>query len=124
MSTSRRVRLAAALLLSLGAAQTVMASQISFTASEAADLGIAETFVPGALADDGAIGSSLTGFGVDFTYGRSEGYYSDIDPNSANSDSFFAFCGVNASGECDLGTGIDGRIVLTGTSVGGATRFL
>ncbi len=124
MSTPRRVRLAAAVLLGLGAAQAVLASQISFTASEAADRGIAETYVPGALADGGAIGSSLTGFGVDFSYGRSEGYYSDIDPNSPNSDSFFAFCGVNDSGECDLGTGIDGRIVRTGTSVGGATRFL
>ena len=124
MSTPRRTRWVMAALLSVVSAQAALASQISFTGEAAADRSVAETFVPGPLEEGGAVGTSLLDLGVDFSYGRTEGYYSDIDPNSPNSDSFYAFCGVNASGSCDLGTGIDGRIVLTGTAIGGVTSFL
>ena len=124
MSTPRRTRWVMAALLSVVSAQAALASQISFTGEAAADRSVAETFVPGPLEEGGAVGTALLDLGVDFSYGRTEGYYSDIDPNSPNSDSFYAFCGVNASGVCDLGTGIDGRIVLTGTAIGGVTSFL
>ncbi len=124
MSTPRRTRWVMAALLGVVSAQAAFAAQISFTGEAAADRSVAETFVPGPLEEGGAVGTSLLDLGVDFSYGRTEGYYSDIDPNSPDSDSFYAFCGVNASGDCDLRTGIDGRIVLTGTSIGGVTSFL
>lgn len=121
---STRFKLWVGVVVALGVAQGANASRLSFTPSEAVGAGVAETSAPGALAAGGAVGANLVAFGVDFSYGRSEGYYSDIDPNSLNSDSFVAFCGINSAGDCDLSTGIDGRIVLAGTAIGGATSFL
>lgn len=121
---STRFKLWVGVVVALGVAQGANASRLSFTPSAAVDAGVAETYAPGALAAGGAIGANLVAFGVDFSYGRSEGYYSDIDPNSENSDSYLAFCGINVSGECDFNTGIDGRIVLAGSAIGGATSFL
>ena len=121
---STRFKLWVGVVVALGIAQGANASRLSFTPSEAVGAGVAETSAPGALAAGGAIGANLVAFGVDFSYGRSEGYYSAIDPNSENSDSYLAFCGINFSGECDFNTGIDGRIVLAGSAIGGATSFL
>lgn len=121
---STRFKLWVGVVVALGIAQAANASRLSFTPAAAVDAGVAETFAPAALAAGGAIGANIVDFGVDFSYGHSEGYYSDIDPNSLNSESFAAFCGVNSSGDCDLSTGIDGRIVLAGSAIGGATSFL
>jgi PEP-CTERM motif len=121
-STLSAVALFAAVCLSDG----VSASPISFTGAAAAEARVEETGFDenDAVVAGGVIGSSLNSFGIDFSFGGSESYYSDIDPNSENSDSFFAFCGVSATGACDFQTGIDGRIVLEGTSFGGVTSYL
>lgn len=123
MHSTIRALLSLALLGSLVASRAA-AAPITLTGADAAARGVAETDVPGPLVADGAIGSALNHFGVDFGYGRSEGYYSDIDPNPSETGRLYAFCGVSDAGYCDLDTGIDGRIVLTGSSITGATRYL
>ena len=126
MRSMLRVSVPLTLVASLLAAQGAVAARITLTGADAAkpEAGVAETSVPGMLETGGAIGSALNHLGVDFGYGRSEGYYSDINPNPLDTEPFYAFCGVSDSGDCDLATGIDGRIVLTGSSVTGATRYL
>jgi hypothetical protein len=119
---STRFKLWVGVVVALGIAQGANASRLSFTPSEAVDAGVAETDAPGALAAGGAIGANLVAFGVDFSYGRSEGYYGDINPNPT--EDFYAFCGASAAGQCDFNTGIDGRIVLARSTLGGVTSFL
>lgn len=121
---STRFKLWVGVVAALGVAQGANASRLSFTPSEAVDAGVVETYAPGALAAGGAIGANLVAFGVDFSYGRSEGYYGDINPNPDDTEDFYAFCGASAAGQCDLNTGIDGRIVLAGSTLGGVTSFL
>lgn len=125
MSISSRLLVASVVVAAcLAGAEQASAARLSVSGADAAARGVVETEVPGTLAEGGAVGSSLVDFGVDFSYGRTEGYYWDIDPNSPDSERFYAFCGVNSAGSCDLQTGIDGRIVLAGTSLAGTTRFL
>ena len=121
---STRFKLWVGVVVALGVAQGANASRVSFTPAAAVDAGVAETFAPGALAAGRAIGANLVDLGVDFSYGRSEGYYGDINPNPDDTEDFYAFCGASAAGQCDLNTGIDGRIVLAGSAIGGATSFL
>ena len=54
-------------------------------------------------------------YGVDYTFGNSEGVFSD-PPN--------ALCGINASGVCDLLTAVDGQIVDLGTTNQSFTSFI
>jgi hypothetical protein len=110
----------------LGAlAQGVMSAPISFTAGAAKLAGVAETGKPSwSVGLEGEVGASLVSLGVDFGYGRKEGYFGEQDPNVTDSPIVYTFCGASASGECDFNTGIDGRIVLAGSAIGGATSFL
>ena len=106
MTIPCRVLISAIFIACSAIAAEAHAARLNLSGSDAADRGIAETAVPGPLAAGGAIGASLTDFGIDFSYGHSEGYYSDIDPNPLNSGSIYPFCGVNSSGACDLFTEI------------------
>ena len=85
---STRFKLWVGVVVALGIAQGANASRLSFTPSEAVGAGVAETSAPGALAAGGAIGANLVAFGVDFSYGRSEGYYGDINPNPNPTEDF------------------------------------
>ncbi len=126
MSPRTRTPLAVALLAALGLADGASAAPISLTGADAYARGVAPTVYdengiiqgPG-----GVISSSLNDLGVDFGHGRAESYYWDIAPSTENSDGFASFCGVGSANACDFKTGVDGRIVLEGTSRGGLTRF-
>lgn len=69
----------------------------------------------GPLAAGGAVGSFFIDKGVDYTFGNVEGVFSDPP---------LALCGINADGDCDLLTAVDGRIVVAGTLDQGLTSFL
>ncbi len=70
----------------------------------------------GPLAAGGELGANYINFGVDFTYGGKEGFFDDGDVNE--------FAGVNGSGNLDLLTGIDGRIVVLGTLTSATSNFI
>lgn len=122
--TSRLMSAVAALAAACMCADATEAAPVSFTGSAAVDSGI-EASIPGApIGPSAVLGSALIDKGIDFSFGRAEGMIEDIDPTSTNSDPFFLFCGVNGEGVCDLQTGIDGRIVRSGTSLNATTRHL
>lgn len=54
-------------------------------------------------------------YGVDYTFGNTEGVF--VDPPNA-------LCGINSSGDCDLLTAVDGRIVDLGTTNQSSTSFI
>jgi hypothetical protein len=60
------------------------------------------------------VGAAFTDFGVDFTPGNDEGIFDDPP---------LAFGGVNAAGEVDLVTDVDGRIVVPGTLTASVTSY-
>lgn len=68
----------------------------------------------GPLAPGGALGTNYIDFGVEFTWGGVEGIFSDPP---------LAFAGVNASGNLDLVSPVDGRIVAPGTLITSSTTF-
>lgn len=70
----------------------------------------------GALAAGGELGTNYIDFGVDFTWGGKEGWFDDGDVNE--------FAGVNAAGNVDLLTAVDGRIVLLGTTTQATTSVI
>lgn len=70
----------------------------------------------GVLAAGGTLGANYIDFGVDFSFGGVEGYFDDSD--------IFAFGGINGSGDLDLLTAVDGRIVIAGTTIGTTTNFI
>ena len=126
MSPRTRTPLVAALVAALGLVDGASAVPISLTGADAYARGVASTVYDeyGVIqGPGGVIGSSLNELGVDFGYGRAESYYWDIAPSTENSDGFASFCGVGSANACDFKTGVDGRIVLEGTSRGGLTRF-
>src|SRR4051812_25256728 len=107
-----KLRIAAAALavsLMAGAAQ---ASLITFTPTSAP---VAQSPPFGPLAQ--ALADNYINFGVDFTYGNTEGYFDD-------GGGTFAFAGVNGGGNVDLLSDVDGRIVLTGSHTSATTNFL
>ena len=97
-----------ALALSLGASASA-----AVITHEANEFGGAQTGPFGVLAE--AVGTAFIGSGVDYTFGNLEGVFNDPPE---------AFCGINAAGECDLVTDVDGRIVETGTTDQGLTNFV
>jgi len=127
MSLRTRTPLVAALVAALGFVDGASAVPISLTGADAYSRGVASTVYDefGVIqGPGGVIGSSLNDRGVDFGYGRAESYYWDIAPSTENSDGFASFCGVGSANACDFKTGVDGRIVLEGTSRGGLTRLV
>ncbi|SIN62103.1 PEP-CTERM protein-sorting domain-containing protein [Parasphingorhabdus marina DSM 22363] len=74
--------------------------------------GVSLTPPGGALVQ--AVGDATISTGIDFTFGNAEGIFSDPPE---------AFCGINASGNCDLVTAVDGRIVQLGSLVQGLTSY-
>jgi hypothetical protein len=97
------------------AVSAAQAALITNTPADAQANGVAQSPPFGPLAASGTVGTSLIGFGVDYSFGHVEGYFSDPP---------FAFCGINAAGVCDLLTAVDARIVLTGTQTQGLTSFV
>ncbi|MEO8812933.1 MAG: PEPxxWA-CTERM sorting domain-containing protein [Caulobacteraceae bacterium] len=69
----------------------------------------------GNLVPGGDLGTKYKAFGVDFTYGGVEGVFNDPP---------LAFGGVNASGQLDLVSPVDGRIVLLNTLTPATTDLL
>jgi hypothetical protein len=61
------------------------------------------------------VGTSYISTGLDFTLGNVEGVFSDPP---------LAFCGINSSGNCDLLTSVDARIVLPNTLTQGLTNYI
>jgi hypothetical protein len=98
-----------ALSVSAGAAN---ASTISFTPQSVAAVAVSSTF--GTIAPGGTVGANTIAYGVDFTYGGTEGVFNDPP---------LAFGGTNSSGVLDLVSPVDGRIVLAGTTTQGVTDF-
>jgi hypothetical protein len=98
------------LLVSLG---TSHASTISFTPGSVPTVAVSPAF--GAIVPGGTVGSNYVAFGVDFSYGGTEGVFDDPP---------LAFAGTNASGIIDLLSPVDGRIVAPGTTTQGVTDFL
>jgi hypothetical protein len=96
--------------VSLGASH---ASTISFTPGSVPTVAVSPTF--GGIVPGGTAGSNYVGFGVDFSYGGTEGVFDDPP---------LAFAGTNASGIIDLLAPVDGRIVVAGTTTQAVTDFL
>jgi len=67
----------------------------------------------GNISASGRLDDNYIDFGVDFSFGGVEGYFSDTD--------IFAFGGVNSENILDLLTAVDGRIVILGSTVGTTT---
>ena len=61
------------------------------------------------------VGTSYISSGLDFTLGNIEGIFDDGP---------FAFCGINSSGNCDLLTSVNARIVLPNTLTQGLTNYI
>jgi hypothetical protein len=100
---------ALALLLSAGVST---ASTISFQPGSVPGVAVSSAF--GGVVPGGTAGANYIGFGVDFTYGGTEGIF--LDPP-------LAFAGVSSSNIIDLVSPVDGRIVLAGTTTQGTTDF-
>jgi hypothetical protein len=98
-----------ALSASAGAAS---ASTISFTPGSVPTVAVGSTF--SAVVPGGTVGANYIAFGVDFTYGGTEGIFSDPP---------LAFAGANGSNVLDLVSPVDGRIVFAGTLTQGVTDF-
>ena len=81
--------------------------------------GVAGSRVPAPRAAGGEAGSAYVGFGVDFSQGGREGVFCDEYLGWACR--VMAFGGVNASGDLDLTSVVDGRIVVPGTRAEGLT---
>ena len=62
-----------------------------------------------------AVDDFFIGSGVDYTFGNTEGVFSDPPE---------ALCGINAAGVCDLVTAVDGRIVDLGTTNQAFTSYI
>ncbi len=101
----------AAVLVGAGAANAAL---ITFNPNSPGT--VTETSPFGALAIGGALADNYIGYGVDFTFGNTEGYFNDGDA--------YGFCGINNAGDCDLLTDVDGRIVQVGTHNQGTTDYL
>jgi hypothetical protein len=89
------------------------ASTISFTPGSVPTVAVSSTF--GGVVPGGVVGANYVAFGVDFSYGGTEGIFSDPP---------LAFAGVNGSNALDLVSPVDGRVVLAGTTTQGVTDFL
>lgn len=61
------------------------------------------------------VGEFYINWGVDYSFGNQEGVFNDPPA---------ALCGINLSGECDLITDADGRIVDLGTTSQSFTSFV
>jgi hypothetical protein len=101
--------IALALSVSVGASS---ASTISFTPNSVPTVAVSSTF--GGVVPGGTVGANYIAFGVDFTYGGTEGVFDDPP---------LAFAGVSSSNVLDLVSPVDGRIVLAGTTTQGVTNF-
>jgi hypothetical protein len=95
------------------------AATITFAAG--ANPGIVISSAPAPLPAGGEVGSLYSGFGVDFSLGGREGVF--CDEYLGRSCTVQAFGGVNASGDLDLMTKVDGRIVVPGTLAQGLTSY-
>lgn len=73
---------------------------------------VAEGIAFGPVAE--VAGESYIDFGIDFSWGGDEGVFSDPPA---------AWGGVNGSGEVDLLSPVDGRIVVEGTTTQGVTSY-
>jgi hypothetical protein len=107
----RAATLAIALALSVSAG-AASASTISFTPQSVPT--VAASFTFGTIAPGGTVGANYIAYGVDFTYGGTEGIFNDPP---------LAFAGANPSAVLDLISPVDGRIVLVGTTTQGVTDF-
>ncbi len=87
------------------------AAMITFTPGDAA-VPVSPGF--GSLVPGGALGTNYKAFGVDFSYGGVEGIFNDPP---------LGFGGINGSGNLDLVTGVDGRIVLENTLTSATTNY-
>ena len=116
------LKTAAALLsgIALFAAVASAASRAAtITFDPAANPAIAVSRALAPLAAGGALGSGYVGFGVDFSSGGREGVF--CDEYLGWSCRVPAFGGVNGSGDLDMNTEVDGRIVVPGTLAQGLT---
>ncbi|MBN9564476.1 MAG: PEP-CTERM sorting domain-containing protein, partial [Alphaproteobacteria bacterium] len=91
----------------------------TITFGPGANTAIAVSKVPAPLAGGGEVGTGYVGFGVDFSMGGREGVF--CDEYLGWSCTVQAFGGVNGSGDIDLLTAVDGRIVVPGTLAQGLT---
>lgn len=107
--------LVALAIVGLAATFSAQAALITHKPADAQTNGVVESPALGALAAGGAVGAALINFGVDYSFGNVEGYFSDPP---------LAFCGINASNNCDLLTAVDGRIVVPGSLSQGLTNFI
>ncbi len=94
----------------------------TITFGPGADPGIALSRVFAPLAAGGEIGGGYVGFGVDFSRGGREGAF--CDEYLGWVCTMQAFGGIDGSGELDLITQVDGRIVVPGTLAQGAHQPL
>lgn len=90
------------------------AQAITFTAGSNPSVATSPPFGP--VAAGGVLGTNYIAFGVDFTPGNAEGYFDD-------GGGVLAFAGVNSSGDVDLLTDVNGRIVKPGTLTQGVTDY-
>lgn len=90
------------------------AALITVTPQDAANASVSQSPGFGFAPAGGIVGMALINFGIDFSHGNAEGYFSDPP---------LAFCGLNA-GVCDLRTAVDGRIVQPGTLLQGLTDYI
>jgi hypothetical protein len=109
--TMRAPALAIIFALSVSAA-AASASTISFAPGSVSTVAVSSTF--GTIAPGGTVGANYIAYGVDFTYGASEGIFDDPP---------LAFLSANSSGILDLVSPVDGRIVLADTTTQGVTNF-
>jgi len=100
--------------MSLAVATPAKAAFISFPPGDMVpSLVVSPTFDP--LAPGGEVGTAFINKGVDFSFGGREGIFDDGD--------VLAFSGVsNITGEVDLISALDGRIVTPGTLSNGLTK--
>jgi hypothetical protein len=108
-----------ALLCAMGVAASLNATAalITHTPNDALSAGVVLTPPFGALPAGGAVGASLVSFGVDYSFGETEGFFDD-------GGATYGFCGINANNICDLVTDVDGRIVMLGTTTQSLTSFV
>lgn len=89
------------------------AAQAAPLTHSASEFGGTRSTAFGSLADP--VGTAFINAGVDYSFGNVEGVFSD-PPD--------ALCGINSSGNCDLLTDVDGRIVVAGTLAQGLTKSI
>ncbi|PTY06928.1 hypothetical protein DB347_10025 [Opitutaceae bacterium EW11] len=101
--------------LALASAAAVNAQIVTHTGGTVAAQGVAVTPAFDTLVAGGVVGTSLIGYGVDYSFGGTEALFNDPP---------YAIGGVSNSGTVDLLTGVDGRIVVLDSLAQGLTDYV